>query len=400
MARPLPTAPRDERDQPIDYEDNQRAGAGNKRKFESAVVNFYKELPKAQKLENKYFNPNPDAPQHPFRMLICGPSGGGKTNLGVNVVDKCGNFDEIIVYGRDVEQPLYQFLEENCPKGTCKLFHIRVGDEIARSNARAGLGNSGGALGGGNWMNKYRDEQKRLDKERKAYLKGFKHKHKKRKKSALLAANADESDSSDDDDDAKGTLDSIPPVDNIPRDGKQRLIIFDDLIGERRCQKAIADYFTRLRHMNASCINIVHSFFATPKLQRLNATGVYLCKGTSKNDIKRVIGDCNLAVDNDRLWDMYEEAIEEKGVEFPFLNIDLNTADNAKRFRKSFGDFIDPGPEEMRGGRSQKRGRGLPGWAMPDEEEEERFQSKRICRVRPRFRGNKLTWSPPQSDSD
>ena len=49
----------------------------------------------------------------PYRKLIIGPSGSAKTNYLVNSIQKDSNIiDKIYLYGKDLEEPKYQFLIE------------------------------------------------------------------------------------------------------------------------------------------------------------------------------------------------------------------------------------------------------------------------------------------------
>lgn len=65
-------------------------------------------------IQNKinYINPNPLAPQHPFRLLIIGPSGSGKTNMMIDLIINHICFDKIYIFAKDLEEPLYEFLED------------------------------------------------------------------------------------------------------------------------------------------------------------------------------------------------------------------------------------------------------------------------------------------------
>lgn len=49
-------------------------------------------------------------PDRCFRMLVCAPSGGGKTNLLLNMIYKLLYFDEIFLYAKNLQQQKYQHL--------------------------------------------------------------------------------------------------------------------------------------------------------------------------------------------------------------------------------------------------------------------------------------------------
>ena len=48
----------------------------------------------------------------PYRMLIIGPSGSGKTNALLNLIQQDNNnyIDKTYLYGKDLNEPKYQFL--------------------------------------------------------------------------------------------------------------------------------------------------------------------------------------------------------------------------------------------------------------------------------------------------
>ena len=53
----------------------------------------------------------------PYRMLIIGPSGSGKANALLNLIQKQNNdspIDKISLYAKVLSEPKYQFLIEKC----------------------------------------------------------------------------------------------------------------------------------------------------------------------------------------------------------------------------------------------------------------------------------------------
>lgn len=75
------------------------------------VVNFYEKIDKKFQ-RDPYTNPNKckNVPLHPFRMLVIGASGSGKSNQALNVLLDCNAFEKIYIYAKQLDQPLYKWL--------------------------------------------------------------------------------------------------------------------------------------------------------------------------------------------------------------------------------------------------------------------------------------------------
>ena len=52
----------------------------------------------------------PYIPDHPYRILIIGGSGSGKTNTLLNLINEQNDIDKIYLYARDLNEPKYKNL--------------------------------------------------------------------------------------------------------------------------------------------------------------------------------------------------------------------------------------------------------------------------------------------------
>ena len=52
----------------------------------------------------------PYTPDNPYRMLIIGGSGSGKTNALINLINEQNDIDKIYLYARDLSKPKYEYL--------------------------------------------------------------------------------------------------------------------------------------------------------------------------------------------------------------------------------------------------------------------------------------------------
>ena len=55
-------------------------------------------------------------PDHPYRILIVGGSGSGKTNALLNLINNQSDIDKIYLYAKDPYEKKYQYLINKCEK--------------------------------------------------------------------------------------------------------------------------------------------------------------------------------------------------------------------------------------------------------------------------------------------
>ena len=71
------------------------------------MINFDSITNENNKEHNKKW---PDIPGHPYRTLIIGGSGSGKTNTLLNLTKEQGDVVKISLYAKDLSKPKYEFL--------------------------------------------------------------------------------------------------------------------------------------------------------------------------------------------------------------------------------------------------------------------------------------------------
>ena len=55
----------------------------------------------------------PYIPDHPYRIMITGGSGSGKTNALINLINEQSNIDKIYLYAKDLSELKYEYLIKN-----------------------------------------------------------------------------------------------------------------------------------------------------------------------------------------------------------------------------------------------------------------------------------------------
>ena len=55
-------------------------------------------------------------PDHPYRILIIGASGSGKTNTLFNLIEEQKDIEKSYLYAKDLSESKYEYLTNNCEK--------------------------------------------------------------------------------------------------------------------------------------------------------------------------------------------------------------------------------------------------------------------------------------------
>ena len=64
---------------------------------------------KSNKKHQKTIKKWPFIPEHPYRILMIGSFGSGKTNALLNLISQLDDIDKIYLYAKDLSEPKYEF---------------------------------------------------------------------------------------------------------------------------------------------------------------------------------------------------------------------------------------------------------------------------------------------------
>ena len=219
-------------------------------------------------------NNKDDEKKWPYRMLIIGPSGLGKTNTLLNLIQKQDNdsvFDKIDLYAKDLSEPKYQFLIKK-----------RENAEIKNLND----------------PNTFIECSYTMD----GVYSNFDDYNPKRKKKDLIVF--------DD--------------------------MVADIMTNKRFQAIIKELFIRCRKLNISLVFITQSYFSVPKEVRLNSTNYLIRKIHNKIELQQIAINHSADIDYRDFLKIYRNCTSET-YSFLTIGTTL-TADNLMRFRKNFSN--------------------------------------------------------------
>ena len=204
---------------------------------------------------------NPNFKKHgiqlPFRLLVVGSSGSGKSNTALQIIHLMSDtFEKIVIMCKDKHEPLYEYLESKIDPEHLEFF------EISKDNP-------------------------------------------------------------------------VPPMEQITDGTFQSLVIFDDLVLDRK-QDEIEQYFIRGRKKSISMMYLSQSYFRCPKTIRLQCNYILFKKIASNRDLKMILQEYNLGVDIKALMKLFKYATKDR---LGFLLIDCDN-DDEQKFRSGFKEIL------------------------------------------------------------
>ena len=162
-------------------------------------------------------------PDHPYRILIIGGSGSGKTNALLHLINNQPDIHKIYLYAKDPYEAKYQYLINKREK--VGLDHFDDPKDFIE------------------YSNDIQDVHKNID-------------------------------------------------DYNPRNKREILIVFDDMIADminnKKLNPVVTELFIRGRKLNISIAFITRSYFKVPKDVRLNSTHFFIMKIPSKRELQQI----------------------------------------------------------------------------------------------------------------
>jgi hypothetical protein len=123
-------------------------------------------------------------------------------------------------------------------------------------------------------------------------------------------------------------LDELPYAEEMNPD-LNNIVCFDDCMLERD-QSKIIDMYIKGRHSNVTVINIVQSFYQTPRAIRLNTSLFCLFNIPSQTDIVRIHSEISPDISKEVFIKMFRKAMSKN---YNFLMIDTSTKVKMLRYR-------------------------------------------------------------------
>ena len=216
----------------------------------------------------------PYIPDDPYRVLIIGGSGSGKTNTSLNLIneqDYHDVIDKIYLYAKDLSEPKYEYL-------------IKKHEDAGIKN----LNNSNAFIVYSNTMDDFYEDIDNCNP--------------KRNKKVIIV------------------------FDNM----------IADIMSNKKFQAIIKELFIRCRKLNISLAFITQSYFSVPKDVRLNSRHYLIMKNNNKRELQNIAINHSANINYQDFMKIYRECTK-KPYNFLAIGTTLPASDPL-RFRKNLFD--------------------------------------------------------------
>jgi hypothetical protein len=129
-------------------------------------------------------------------------------------------------------------------------------------------------------------------------------------------------------------INNLPDIDDDS--GKQKLLIFDDVLGENMEQ--VVPFFMRGRHTGYSLMFLSQSYFETDKRIRSKCDVLAILGFNSERDKKAMLGECSGGFDKETVMDVFKYVT---GVPHTPLVIHLRATADQPRFFRGFSEAVN-----------------------------------------------------------
>ena len=215
------------------------------------MIDFDEYVNKDKTVHNKDW---PYIPDHPYRILIIGGSGSGKTNALINLINEPNHIDKIYLYARDLNKPKYEYL-------------IKKREDVSIKH----LNNPNAFIECSNTMGDVYDNIDNID-----------YYNSNRGRKILIVF--------DD--------------------------MIADIMTNRRFQAIIKELFIRCRKLNISLVFITQSYFSVPKDVRLNSRHYLIMKINNRKELQNIAINHSVDIGYKDFMKIYGECTKESFIFF------------------------------------------------------------------------------------
>ena len=139
------------------------------------------------------------------------------------------------------------------------------------------------------------------------------------------------------------SMTKLPPINDLEVKGDNVLVVYDDCVTEsEKAHQGCKELMIRGRKKGISTIYLSQSYYRIPKIIRLQMSYLVIFKLSSTKDLNMILSECSLGVEKEEIQMMYKDATKEK---FNFIKIDLQTADESKKFSHNWVEYYDVGSD-------------------------------------------------------